>query len=501
MHLAAGLARAGAGGYCLACEEGAVGAMVASVLTQAQIERLDEASLRILEHVGVHLPHPEVLRRFADAGAGVDHVLQTVRIPPELVRRSVAQAGKTFSICGRDPSRKAEFGVGRRNYNSIAGEASWIDAPGGPRRYALLADVATACRLGDALEQINIVGAMTDPHDVPPRVACVEVLAEMIRHTTKPLHFWFHDRASARYLLELMVAVRGSEEAARSQPLFYPFLEPISPLRFAFNGVDLLFETARLDLAVPIGPMAQTGLSAPATLAGTMAHENAEILAGVCITQLIKPGMPVCYGGICHAFDMGKTQLIFSGPEQAIFGVAMTQMGKHYGLPVYINVGLTDAKRPDAQAGLEAGLTLMLGAAAGADVFGHMGIAGVDQASSLDMLVWQDEVIAFVESAMRELDFSDEALGFTESLEVGPGGSFIAREHTARHFRRELWFPRLLDRDYYQAWLEAGATSAEDRCVARRQGLLASHVPEPVSPELDRALTEIVGAARRHLVR
>ena len=91
--------------------------------------------------------------------------------------------------------------------------------------------------------------------------------------------------------------------------------------------------------------------------------------------------MPVCYGGICHAFDMRTTQLIFAGPEQAIFGVAMTQMGKHYGLPVYINVGLTDSKRPDAQAGLEAGVTLAFGAAAGADIFGHMGICGVDQAT------------------------------------------------------------------------------------------------------------------------
>ena len=157
--------------------------------------------------------------------------------------------------------------------------------------------------------------------------------------------------------------------------------------------------------------MAQMGLSAPCTIAGTLAVENAEILAGVCITQLIKPGMPVCYGGICHAFDMRTTQMIFCGPEQEIFGVAMTQMGKHYGLPVYINVGLTDSKRPDAQARMEAGITLALGAAAGADVFGHMGICGVDQATSLDMLVLQNEIIGYVESTMREVSFSDEALG------------------------------------------------------------------------------------------
>lgn len=471
--------------------------MKSSVLSAEQVERIHQASLTMLERTGVVIPHPDMLRRMAEAGAKVDAAAQRVRLPGDLVERLVAGAGKRFTIYGRDVRRKAEFGVGKRNYNSIAGEASWVDAPGEERRFATLADAATAARFGDAMDQINIVGAMADPHDVPVGLRNVEVAAAMVRNTTKPVTFWYHDRASARWLNEVMIAVRGSEAEAARYPLWYPFLEPISPLRFPFNGVDLLYETARLNLPVPIGPMAQTGLSAPATLAGTMAQENAEILAGVCITQLVRAGMPVCYGGICHAFDMRTTQLIFSGPEQAIFGVAMTQMGKRYGLPVYINVGLTDAKRPDAQAGMEAALTLGYGVAAGADIFGHMGISGVDQATSLDMLTLQNEVIAFVESSVRELDISDEALGLDVIDEVGPGGTFIDHGHTARHFRKELWMPRLLDREYYQAWKDAGAQSLEDRCRRRKEEVLATHRPEPVTKELDRALTEIVGAARK----
>jgi trimethylamine--corrinoid protein Co-methyltransferase len=360
--------------------------------------------------------------------------------------------------------------------------------------------VATACRLADGLEGINIVGAMADPHDVPPACRCVEVMAQQVRNTTKPITFWYHDRRAARWCNEIMIAVRGTEAAAARQPLCYPFLEPISPLRFPVNGVDMLYETARLNLPVPVGPMAQTGLSAPVTLAGTMAQENAEILAGICITQLIRPGMPVCYGGICHAFDMRTTQLIFAGPEQAIFGVAMTQMGKHYGLPVYVNVGLTDSKRPDAQAGLEAAATLLPAAAAGADIFGHMGICGVDQATSLDMLVLQDEIIRYVESALRTLDFSDESSGLDEILDAGPGGTFIDRDHTVAHFRRELWQPRLLDRQFHEAWLTAGATDMETRCRQRKEELLATHQPTPVDDHLSAELDRIVAAARRELV-
>jgi trimethylamine---corrinoid protein Co-methyltransferase len=473
--------------------------MITRVLSEEQVRRIDEAGLRILERTGVSVPHAELLKRFADSGARVDMAKQRVRIAPELVRRLVGAAGKRYTLHGRDEAKTATFGVGARNYNSIAGEASWVERPGQSRRFCTLHDVATATRLADALPQVTIPGAMADPHELAVAWRCVEVAATMVRNTTKPITFWFHNRASARFLVDLMVAVRGSERAAREKPMFYPFLEPISPLRFPFDGIDLLFETARLNLPVPVGPMAQMGLSAPCSVAGTLAQQHAEVLAGICVTQLVQPGMPVCYGGICHAFDMSTTQMIFSGPEQAIFGVAMTQLGKHYGLPVYINVGLTDSKVPDAQAGLEAGVTLAAGAAAGADIFGHMGISGVDQASSLDMLVLQHEVISYVESTMRPLDISDDALGLDVVDTVGPGGTFVDQIHTAMHFRQELWQPSLLDRAYYQPWLDSGASDMALRCRAKVEHILATHEAEPVPTDTDRAMRQVVEAAKRGL--
>ncbi len=473
--------------------------MFSRVLSDEQIKRIDNASMNLLERVGVGVPHADMMSRFKSAGAKVDEKAQVVRIPRELVRKCLASATKQWAIYGRDLSKKAEFGKGTRNFNCIAGEASWVDQIGEQRRYTTLEDVATAARFADALEHLNIPGAMSDPHELPVAYRCVEVAATMLRNTTKPITFWMHDRASAKWLVELMIALRGSEKAAAQYPAFYPFLEPISPLRFATNGIDLLYETARLNLPVPIGPMAQMGMSAPGTVAGTLAQENAEVLAGVCVTQLVKPGMPVCYGGICHAFDMRTTQMIFCGPEQAIFGVAMTQMGKHYGLPVYINVGLTDSKRPDGQAGLEAGVTLMLGAAAGADIFGHMGICGVDQATSLDILVLQHEVISYVQSVMRTIDFSDDAFGLEVTEQVGPGGTFIDQMHTAEHFRNELWFPTILDRDYYQAWLDNGAPDTEKRCRERKEHILATHRPEPMPKDLDKAFNKVVAGAKKEL--
>ncbi len=474
--------------------------MHVSILNDQQIQKIHDSSLAILERVGVVVPHDETLTRLEACGARIDRSAQRVYFSELMVKHSLETAAKHFTIYGRDQSKTAVFGRGERNYNSIAGEAMWLDEIGGQRRYAKLADVVTAARFGNSLEGITVVGAMADPHEIPVEVRCVEVLAALIRTTDKPVTFWFHDRKSAAYVVDLCSALRGSSSEAKNHPLCYHLLEPISPLRFPFDGVDVLYEIGKIGLPVQIGPMAQTGMSAPMSLAGTMAQENAEILAGICITQAIKPGTPVCYGGICHAFDMATTQLIFAGPEQAIFGVAMTQIGRFYGLPVYINVGLTDSKRPDAQAGLEAGITLAVGAAAGADIFGHLGICGVDQASSLDMLLLQHEIVRYVESMLRELDFSDDALGLDELEQAGPGGVFIDSEHTVERFRRELWFPTLLDRQFYQGWLDRGGTSMEERCRAQRENILQSSKTIALSSELEREITALVQSARNNLI-
>jgi trimethylamine--corrinoid protein Co-methyltransferase len=130
-----------------------------------------------------------------------------------------------------------------------------------------------------------------------------------------------------------------------------------------------------------------------------------------------------------------------------------------------------------------------------------MGICGVDQATSLDMLVLQNEVISYVESTLRQIDFGDEALGLDVIEEVGPGGSFIDRMHTARHFRKELWFPQLLDREYYQAWIDQGARSTEERCAVRKDEILKNHAVEPPAPELSRELDRIVASAEKELGR
>ena len=182
--------------------------------------------------------------------------------------------------------------------------------------------------------------------------------------------------------------------------------------------------------------------------------------------------------------------------------VAMTQMGKHYGLPVYINVGLTDSKTVDAQAGMEAGITLVLGAISGADIFGHLGISGVDQASSLAMLVMQDEVIGYVERIMRGIEVSEEKFGFdTIASVVLDGGMFLSQDHTVNNFRKELWFPTLLDRQFWQAWRDDNAKDMMQRCIEKKNMLLETHIPDPMDNDTQKEIEKVLNHARYELMK
>jgi trimethylamine--corrinoid protein Co-methyltransferase len=177
--------------------------------------------------------------------------------------------------------------------------------------------------------------------------------------------------------------------------------------------------------------------------------------------------------------------------------VAMTQMARYYGFPAGVNVALSDANVADAQAGLEKGLSLLAGALAGADIYGHQGIAGADQGASLEQLVIDNEMASLVRRMLRGFDVTDETLALDVIEQVGVGGNFLAQPHTVRHFRHELWQPTLLNRRGWEQWREAGGKTLLDEAIARKHELLATHSVPPLPEDLDAEISRIVAAAER----
>ena len=471
-----------------------------NALTEQEISNIHEASLAIVRDTGVLVHHEEMLRLLGQAGATVDTTTRIARLPERLVMDSVAQAGKQYTLCGRDPARVARYGQGDFLLLSSPGKYAWVDAETGRRRPATIQDAHDAIRLGDALDHITIVGAIAQPEEISERYRDVFLTGELVKGTTKPTRCWVRNGATARYILEIYRAVAGGAEALRTRPMVEAFLEPISPLQLPRDGLDIVKEFAQAGQPVSIGPMAMVAGSGPGTLAGTLAQENAEILAGVVITQILAPGTPITYGGIPHIMDPRTGICSFGSPEQGLMAVAMTQMGRFYGFPVYINVGLTDAKTLDAQAGAEKASTMMLGALAGADMFGHAGICGTDHAAGLEWLLADHELLAYVKRVARGFDVTRETLATDVVRSVGPAGSFLAEEHTVRHFRDELWLPGAAwTRQTWDAWANEGRRTIGDRLRDEAKRILTEHTPDPIDEKLAAEIDRIVEAARRDL--
>lgn len=469
-------------------------------LSDEDVQAIHEAGLLILRDTGVKVHHAEARMLLAEAGAAVDEHNRIARLPEQLVMASLAQTGKGYELYGRNPHRTARFGHGDHVWMSSPGQYTWIDSQTGRRRGATVRDVQDAIRLGDALDHIHIVGAMGQPEEISEIGSDVFLTGELVKGTTKPTRCWVRNGRTAAAILEIYRTVAGGAQALRQRPMGEAFLEPISPLQLPEHGLDIVKAFAQAGQPVSIGPMAMTSATAPGTLAGTLAQENAEILAGLVVTQVFAPGTPVMYGGIPHIMAPETGICSFGSPEQGLMAVAMVQMARFYGLPVYVNVGLTDAKTLDAQAGIEKASSMLMGLLAGADTFGHCGICGTDHGASLEWLYLDNELAAYIERIARGLGVDAGTLAAEVIRRVGPGGNYLADEHTVGHFRKELWLSGpAWTRQSWDGWETNGRTSMNERAREQVQTILATHRTEPMEEKLAAEVDRIVQCAQREL--
>lgn len=470
------------------------------LLSDDDVGAIHGASLAILRDTGVKVHHAEARKLLREAGAKVDEGARIAHLPERLITDCLSQAGKRYVLHGRDPQRTARLGYGDAVWMSSPGQYTWIDSQTGRRRGATVHDAQNAIRLGDALDHIHIVGAMGQPEELPEIGSDVFLTGELVKGTTKPTRCWVRNGRTADAILEIYRTIAGGAEALRRRPMAEAFLEPISPLQLPGHGLDIVKAFAQAGQPVSIGPMAMMSATAPGTLAGTLAQENAEILAGLVVTQLFAPGTPVMYGGIPHIMDPRTSICSFGSPEQGLMAAAMVQMARFYSLPAYVNVGLTDAKMLDAQCGIEKASSMLLGLLAGADTFGHCGICGTDHGASLEWLYADNELAAYVQRIAQGFDIDAEKLATEVINRTGPGGNFLAEEHTVRHFRDELWLPgSAWARQSWDGWETEGCTSMAERAHEQVQTILASHEVEPLDEKLAAEIDRIVQRAQREL--
>lgn len=460
-------------------------------LTPAQCARIHEASLAILERTGVVLHDAGCVERLRDAGARVGGDGR-VRVPADLVDWALSVAprrlvlhdrrGEPAIVCDGDA---VAFGPGSDCLHVI-------DHRTGERRRAVLADVVDGITLCDALPNIDFVMSMFLPSDVPAAVADRHQVAVMLERTTKPMVLVTYDLDGMVDALAMAEAVAGGAEALRARPFVATYVNVTRGLVHNEDSLRKLVMLAERGLPALWIPVTSGGTTGPVTTAGNVAVNNAGVLVGVVLAQLVREGAPVVvpgFGG--DALDLRTMVDPYAEPDPR--GV-VPSLAHFYGLPMFSLAGGSDAKTVDQQAAAEAALTLLADALAGGHLVHDAGYLESGLTGSLAQLALCDEIIAWIRAATAPVELSDASLALDVVDAVGPDGSFLETDHTLAHYR-ERWYPTLFERGSRAQWEARGSLALGDRAAARVASLLASHVPEPLHPAANGAITEILARA------
>jgi trimethylamine--corrinoid protein Co-methyltransferase len=288
-----------------------------------------------------------------------------------------------------------------------------------------------------------------------------------------------------RQAWELAAMIAGGEERLRRSPFLSVITNLISPLTLEPRVLEILRFCCRRGIPVTCAPAPVSGATAPGTLAGTLAQMHAEALAGAALAQVFSPGCRVLYGAVPAIMDLRRMELAMGSVETSMLNAAAVQLARRCRLPIYASAGVSDAKTPDAQAGYEKILSMLLVALSGADYI-HLAAGMLDSGNSisLEQYLIDDECIGMVLRLLKGIRIDREKLGFDVVRGVGPGGNYAAEEHTVDHMIDEFFFPGLAMRSNFDVWDRDGRPGVLERARERTRDILRDGPRELLDPGL-----------------
>jgi trimethylamine--corrinoid protein Co-methyltransferase len=469
------------------------------LLSQDQLEEIYRAALRLLEYTGLDVHNEEARALLSEAGGWVDGV--RVRLPSSIVVKALASAPRGFTVFSREgePDKDLHIAPGRVYYGPGPSCSSFMDPRTGSVRKYTRADARAVATVCDALPSIDFVESLGSIGDIPYELADTYEFGEMIACTGRPIVAWSYAEAGCREIHRMAMAVAGGEEAFLRRPNYIFYCEPLSPLVSTEEAMDKAIYCARHRIPLIFTPCVIGGATGPATMAAIIAQAAAESWLGLVVSQLLRPGTPFCMGAVVLTMDMNQTVAAYGAPELSLLQAGLTELAHYAGLPVWTTGGCTDSKGVDEQAALEGALSVLFAGLSGGDLCHDVGYIESGTTGSLQQLVMMDEVISHVKRIICGIEVTPETTAVEVIDRVGPGGNFLADDHTLSHFKDEFWFPKLMDRRRREGWEAAGKTRMAERAQARLVEILDSHKPAPLAVAAQREIAAILADADARL--
>lgn len=457
-----------------------------NILTPDQVQAVHDHSIRLLEEIGVEFGYEPALEVFRKHGLRVEG--QRVYFTREFVEEQVKKAPARFTLHARNPEHNLVCGGENIIYMPGYG-APFIHAADGSRRSATMADYDNFVKLAGASRNLHMTGGtVVEPTDIDDRIRHLKMIHSHIKHSDKCFMGSASGREKARDSIELAALLFGGKDVIKEKPALISLINSVTPLKYDDRMLGALMAYAEAGQAVVIASLVMAGSTGPATMAGALALQNAEVLAGITLAQTVNPGTPVVYGSTSAITDMATGSLAIGNPEGALFTSASAQMARFYDVPSRGGGGLCDAKITDAQAGYESMMTLMAASTTGINFVLHTaGILQYFMAMSYEKFMVDDEIAGMILRYLKGIEFDEDKFAVDVIAEVGPGGHFLTQKHTRKNHKTEMRRVQLSDRQSYDSWAKEHLDT-NMRANRRWQDVLAAYQP----PALDEAVAQAV---------
>ncbi|MCB0118869.1 MAG: trimethylamine methyltransferase family protein [Anaerolineales bacterium] len=463
-------------------------------LSDADIQTMHEATLRVLGEIGITWTHQPSLDILLEAGCTMNG--NRVCMPADLVMDSIAKANKRPKIRGRN-GQVNELGGGNLYFHNLGGARDVFDAKTGTRRVATDQDVIDSTRLLDALPNAHTVTPFFTPQDVPGELMSLYMYRHCLPHTTKPIQ-----GPGIQFAEEVKYAVEMAKVVGTPPEELTLSLSPVSPLTVHDPAAAAIMEMAKAgvihaNLPCPIG-----GATSPMTITGSLVQQSAETLAPLVLAQIINPGCSVVYCGRLAMLDP-RTGLLWGGVELGMSSAGTVQLGHYYGFSVNVYGFSTNAHTLDAQSSFERGLNAAIPALAGADELSGIGEMEAGVMGSYAQMVLDNELVGSMMRLKKGFSADAEHLAIDIIANVMDGTrNFLGQKHTLKHLKGgEMALTKLAERNSWDTWEEKGRKQMADHAIEEAERILREHEVPPLEPQQEKELDKIMAAAEQEMVK
>jgi len=463
------------------------------LLTPAQVQRVLDEAFQLLMQVGVRVEVAEVRDLLADAGAQVDADTHVARIPEAVIRQGLETVPSSFTLYDLSGQPAVQYGGRAVHFDPGSSGVAVLDRDTLEHRSSVTADLIRLVKVADALPEYAAQSTAVVCNEVPEAIGDLYRLYLVLLHSAKPVVTGAFAASTAHVMFDMLAIFAGGRDALREKPLAVFDVCPSPPLIWSPFGAQNLIDLARAGVPAQIVSMPLAGAAAPVTLLGSVVQHAAEVLSGLAIHQLAAPGAPLVWGGAPAIMDMRFGTTPMGAMETAMIDASYAQVGQSLNLPTHGYLGASDAKRVDAQAGLESGLTALVGALAGINMISGAGMLDFLACQSAEKLVIDAEAIGMVQRLLEGVTERTDplALGMYENFNFK--GEFLRQRVTRELFQVEQRLPSdVIDRGSIRAWEDGGRRSAFDRAGDRVDAILADYQPPEHDPALVAELVEMV---------